>query len=87
MVDVVAQLGSEAPFLLEHRCSGIPRELLQLPGADYVDRVVAPKDRSPTVLRNLQLLFNTGRLGGTGYLSHLSTRGSEFMMSRVAPSF
>jgi class I fructose-bisphosphate aldolase len=36
-----------------------------------VDRVVAIKDRPPAVLRNMQLLFNTGRLAGTGYLSIL----------------
>ncbi len=71
MVDVVAQLGEESSYLLEHRCSGIPRELLQLPGPDYVDRVVAQKDRPAAVLRNLQLMFNTGRLGGTGYMSIL----------------
>jgi len=71
MVDVVAQLGDEAPYLLEHRCSGIPRDMLQLPGPDYVDRVVAQKDRPAAVLRNLQLMFNTGRLGGTGYMSIL----------------
>jgi class I fructose-bisphosphate aldolase len=44
---------------------------LQVPGPDYVDRVVAIKDRPPAVLRNMQLLFNTGRLAGTGYLSIL----------------
>ena len=71
MTDVTATLGEEAEDLLEYRCSGLPREMLELPGPDYVDRVVAQKDRSPVVLRNLQLLFNHGRLGGTGYLSLL----------------
>ncbi len=71
MVDVIHQLGEEQEYLLGHKCSGIPRELLQLPGPDYVEQVVAPKDRSPAVLRNLQLMFNTGRLAGTGYLSIL----------------
>ena len=28
-------------------------------------------DRSPAVLRNLGTLYNTGRVGGTGYLSIL----------------
>lgn len=71
MTDVIAQLGNEADYLLGHKCTGIKKELLQVPGPDYVDRVVAIKDRSPAVLRNMQLLFNTGRLGGTGYLSIL----------------
>ena len=64
-------LGDEAPYLLEHRCQGIPSSLLHPPGPDYIDRVVAIKDRAPAVMRNLQLLFNTGRLAGTGYLSLL----------------
>jgi len=36
-----------------------------------VDRVFFASDRSPAVLRNLQFIFNTGRLAGTGYLSVL----------------
>ncbi len=71
MTDVIAQLGNEADYLLGHTCSGIQRELLQVPGPDYVDRVLSIKDRPPAVLRNMQLLFNTGRLAGTGYLSIL----------------
>lgn len=71
MTDVIAQLGSEADYLLGHTCRGIPKEMLQVPGPDYVDRVMAIKDRPPAVLRNMQLLFNTGRLAGTGYLSIL----------------
>jgi hypothetical protein len=57
--------------LLEHRCQTIPRETLHLPGPDFVDRVWVGSDRSPNVLRNLQLLFNTGRLAKSGYVSIL----------------
>lgn len=57
--------------LLNHVCKTIPKESLHLPGADFVDRVVAGSDRSPAVMRNLQGMFNHGRLGGTGYLSLL----------------
>ena len=64
-------LGAEAESLLTHTCHGIPRETLHLPGPDFVDRVVALSDRSPAVMRNLQGLFDHGRLGGTGYLSIL----------------
>ncbi len=71
MTDVQSLLGAEAETLLGHRCSGIPRESRHLPGPDYVDRVVAQKDLKPGVLRSLQTLFNTGRLGGTGYVSIL----------------
>lgn len=63
-------LGSDAQALLEHR-PAVSREGLYLPGPDFVDRVLAQTDRSPTVLRNLQTLFSHGRLAGTGYLSIL----------------
>ena len=64
-------LGEEAGYLLDHRCSTIPRDQLHLPGPDFVDRVVMPSDRPPQVLRSLQAIFDHGRLGGTGYLSIL----------------
>jgi fructose-bisphosphate aldolase, class I len=71
MTNIISLLGAEADHLLGHRCTGIPKESLHLPGPDFVERVVAQKDRKPTLLRNLQTLFDTGRLGGTGYLSIL----------------
>jgi class I fructose-bisphosphate aldolase len=71
MTDIQSLLGEEAEYLLGHRCETIPQGLLSLPGADYVDRVVAQSDRKPGVLRGLQTLFDHGRLGGTGYLSIL----------------
>ncbi|MCS6806479.1 MAG: class I fructose-bisphosphate aldolase [Acidobacteriota bacterium] len=64
-------LGDQAGYLLDHTCQTIPKESLHLPGPDFVDRVLTASDRPPAVLRNLQLLFNTGRLAGTGYLSIL----------------
>ena len=68
---IVELLGNEADYLLNHTCKTIPKEKLHLPGPDFVDRVVAPSDRNPAVMRNMQTLFNTGRLAGTGYLSIL----------------
>ncbi len=68
---VAQYLGNEADALLTYRCKGISAESLHLPGPDFVDRVVSISDRSPQVMRNLQQLFNTGRLGGTGYVSIL----------------
>jgi DhnA-type fructose-1,6-bisphosphate aldolase and related enzymes len=64
-------LGDEASSLLAHECTTIPRDRLILPGPDFVDRVVAATDRGPAVMRNLQQVFDHGRLGGTGYLSIL----------------
>jgi class I fructose-bisphosphate aldolase len=64
-------LGDEAEALLTYRAKGISAEHLHLPGPDFVDRVFAPSDRSPQVLRSLQQLFDHGRLAGTGYMSIL----------------
>jgi len=64
-------LGAEAETLLSYTSNTIPKENLQLPGADFVDRVWLQSDRSPAVLRSLQTLFDNGRLRGTGYLSIL----------------
>ncbi|HYZ98463.1 MAG TPA: class I fructose-bisphosphate aldolase [Acidimicrobiales bacterium] len=70
-MDIQSLLGDEAESLLTHESKGIPADDLNLPGPDFVDRVFAPSDRSPRVLRNLQSLFDHGRLAGTGYVSIL----------------
>ncbi|MEY4167562.1 MAG: hypothetical protein RIR52_1386 [Acidobacteriota bacterium] len=64
-------LGPDGQSLLTHECKTIPKESLHLPGNDFVDRVVSVSDRSNSVLRNMNQLFNTGRLAGTGYVSIL----------------
>jgi fructose-bisphosphate aldolase, class I len=71
MINIEQLLADEAEYLLQHRCTGIPKETLHLPGPHYVDRVVAVKDRKPGVLRSLQSLYSHGRLANTGYLSLL----------------
>src|SRR5205807_2120115 len=57
--------------LLDHKSQAIPKENIYSPGPDFIDRVVAQSDRSPSVLRSLQALINHGRLAGTGYVSIL----------------
>ena len=64
-------LGKDADSLLGHKCTTIPKENLNLPGPDFIDRVWKDSDRSPNVLRNMQSIFGHGRLAGTGYLSIL----------------
>lgn len=64
-------LGSDAGYLLDHRCKTIPASRLHRPGPDFVDRVVADSDRPIPVLRSLEQMFSHGRLGGTGYMSIL----------------
>ncbi len=65
------RLGQEAEYYLQHECKTVQKELLHLPGPDFVDRIYAQSDRNNRVLGNLQWMFNHGRLGGTGYLSVL----------------
>jgi len=64
-------LGKEASDLLNHVCRTIPRDQLNLPGPDFVERVFGLSDRSKDVQANLKRMFNNGRLKGTGYLSIL----------------
>ena len=64
-------LGAEAESLLTHQCKTIVKENIHLPGPDFIDRVWLDTDRSTVVLRNLQDLFNHGRLAGSGYVSIL----------------
>jgi class I fructose-bisphosphate aldolase len=63
-------LGKEAEDLLTYKAK-VSKDLLHLPGTDFIDRVWINSDRSPQVLRNLQQIYSTGRLAHTGYLSIL----------------
>lgn len=65
------QLGAQADSLLGFKNPKIAKERLHLPGPDFVDRIFASSDRNNRVLANLQRLFGTGRLAGTGYVSIL----------------
>ncbi|MEH2117635.1 class I fructose-bisphosphate aldolase [Nostoc sp.] len=63
-------LGKEAEDLLTYKAK-VSQDLIHLPGPDFIDRIWLNSDRNPQVLRNLQLLYSTGRLANTGYLSIL----------------
>lgn len=64
-------LGAEKDRLLNHKSNTFGKEMLHLPGPDFIDRVFKDSNRSPQVLKSLQSLYNHGRLGGSGYLSIL----------------
>ncbi|HZI46428.1 MAG TPA: hypothetical protein VFD75_01460, partial [Pyrinomonadaceae bacterium] len=71
-IDRIAELlGPNADELLKHTSQTILKDQLNLPGPDFIDRVWSHSDRSPSVLRSLQSLFDNGRLAGTGYVSIL----------------
>ncbi len=69
--NIESLLGSEGEALLNHTCNTISKDLLMLPGADFVDRSFGNSNRSPQVLRSLQDLYSHGRLGNSGYVSIL----------------
>ena len=63
-------LGKETESFLSYKAM-VSKDLLTLPGPDFIDRVFAASDRNIPTLVNLQRLYNTGRLSGTGYVSIL----------------
>lgn len=67
---IASWLGDEAEDLLTHKAK-VPKEMLHLPGPNWIDRIWAQTDRSPQVLRSLQQIYSSGRLANTGYLSIL----------------
>lgn len=68
---IVALIGKDEEYLLSSPCETIPKEKLHLPGADFIDRVCMDSNRNIQTLCSLSMLFNSGRLAGTGYLSIL----------------
>lgn len=68
---IVDLLGKSNETLFTHECKTIDRGRLHLPGPGFVDDIFIPSNRNIQTLRNLQMIFNTGRLSGTGYLSIL----------------
>lgn len=68
---IIELLGDKSKYLLEHKSNTIDKQYLHLPGPDFLDRVVSNSNRSNQTIRNLQSMYNHGRLTGTGYLSIL----------------
>ena len=64
-------LGAQAESLLNHQCKTVPKEMLHLPGPDFVDRIFSISNRSEKVLNNLKRIYDHGRLARTGYVSIL----------------
>jgi len=68
---IASLLGPDGAALLKHESKTIAKDLLHLPGPDFIDRVASDNDRTPAVLRNFQGILNSGRMAGTGYVSIL----------------
>jgi class I fructose-bisphosphate aldolase len=71
MSSITQMLGDKADNLLKFNKPKISKDRLHIPGPDFVDRIFVPSDRNNRVIGNLQWLFNSGRLAGSGYLSIL----------------
>src|SRR5688572_12397327 len=69
--NIAELLGTDAKYLLDHKSKTISTNQLHTPSGDFVDRVFINSNRNTQVLRNLQIMFDRGRLAGTGYLSIL----------------
>jgi class I fructose-bisphosphate aldolase len=83
--EISALLGDKAEGLLNHQSKTVLKDSLCLPSGDFVDKIFAHSNRSNQVLNSLQVLYGTGRLADTGYLSILPvdqgiehTAGSSF---------
>ncbi|GAA4780336.1 class I fructose-bisphosphate aldolase [Olivibacter ginsenosidimutans] len=64
-------LGDQADDLLNHVCKTVDKHTLHLPSPTFIDDVFLPSNRNSQVLKSLGMLYQHGRLGGTGYLSIL----------------
>ena len=68
---ITALLGNEADHLLNHVSKTFDKATFHIPNPDFIDQIFVQSNRNPQVLRSLAALFNSGRLGGTGYVSIL----------------
>ncbi|MBK5279448.1 MAG: class I fructose-bisphosphate aldolase [Bacteroidia bacterium] len=69
--EIVKLLGEESESLLNHQCDAIPKTSLHLPGPDFSEQIWIASSRNTQTLRSLNIIFKSGRLSGTGYLSIL----------------
>ncbi len=82
-------LGEEGEDLLTHKAK-VSKDLLHLPGTDFIERIWSVSDRSTQVLRSIQHLYSFGRLANTGYISILPVDGlvlatEKFWSLRLRP--
>lgn len=64
-------LGANAEYLLDFKSKTFKNADFTFPQGTVVDDIFVNSDRNNRVLSNLERLYGSGRLGGTGYLSIL----------------
>ncbi len=67
--DIIRLLDQNAEYLLNYTCQKIKKDQIVIPSANHIDQVFLDSNRNSHVLRNLSILYKSGRLGGTGYMS------------------
>lgn len=68
---IQSTLGDKAPSLLGFSSPKISKEKLHVPGPNFLKNIFSASDRSKEVLINLNAMYSSGNLSGTGYLSIL----------------
>ena len=56
--EIKSLLGADAEKLLNHTCTGIPKEMIHEPGPDFIERVWEHSDRNNLVLNNMERKFH-----------------------------
>lgn len=69
IAEITNIIGQENQGLLTFKSNTFDKSLLTFPSSDFVDKVFSYSDRNNQVLRNLQTIYDNGRLTKTGYLS------------------
>ena len=70
--DIAKLLGDEkANYLLNHESKTILKDSLHLPNKKFIDTIWKDSNRNIQTLRSLSHIADSGRLGGTGYVSIL----------------
>ncbi len=87
--DIISLLGDKrANNLLSFNKPAISRDRLHLPNSNFIDEIWKDSNRNNQTLNSLARIANTGRLGGTGYVSILPvdqgiehTAGASFALN------
>lgn len=70
--DIEKLLGADkASYLLDHQCKTVSKDQLHLPNKKFIDKIWVDSNRNLPTLNNLSRIADSGRLGGTGYISIL----------------
>ena len=64
-------LGDKAGYYLDHKCTTIDKSSIHVPSPTHFDDVWTQSNRNIQTLRSLNTIMDSGRLGGSGYVSIL----------------